>query len=81
MAAMKHECEVQTSRLEGRIAAVEAALSVKRKADPDEKKAPLLRKGESPEKIKKPLASLLGLVCTHTLCFFWLSNSINGYQY
>lgn len=71
LALMKAECEVQRSRIAGKIAALESAMGAHRKTDPEDKDAPLLRKGESPEKIKKPLASLLGLVCTlhlHTFC-------------
>jgi hypothetical protein len=59
---MKQECEQHYSRLETKVAAVEAALNVQRKPYLKDRKAPLLRKGETSEQIKKPLASLLGLV-------------------
>ena len=72
MAAIKQEFEAHMSRLEARMAAVEVTLSVRRKPETEtDKKAPLLRKGESNEKIKKPLASLLGLVCTPVFCQTW----------
>lgn len=68
MVAIKPEVEGHMGRLEARMAAVEVALGVQRKRVPEtDKKAPLLRKGESTEKIKKPLASLLGLVRTPAL--------------